>query len=165
MATLVTLEQAKVQLRLQPDDLDHDDDITLKIDQATDIVLDYLNGRTHRRAVIVSSSVANPTVITTDDEHGYTTGDMVLISGHGSTPALAGPYAVTVISPTTFSVPVAVTVAGEDGDAVVEWTTVTVPKRVQWAVLQVLEDLYERRPINWPFVKLTLERSRDLAIA
>jgi hypothetical protein len=65
---------------------------------------------------VVSSSVAAATVITTVEPHGYESGDVVNIAGHtGSTPVLAGPYTVTKISPTTFSVPVNVSVAGTGG--------------------------------------------------
>lgn len=65
---------------------------------------------------IVSSSVASPTVITTSVPHGLASGDTVQIAGHtGSTPAVDGSRVVTVLSPTTFTVPVAVTVAGTGG--------------------------------------------------
>jgi len=36
---LVTIEQAKADLRI--DDTDHDDDVQLKLDMATGIILDY----------------------------------------------------------------------------------------------------------------------------
>lgn len=65
---------------------------------------------------IVSSSVANPTVITTDAPHGLATGDTVTIAGHtGSTPAVSGALVATVLTPTTFTVPITVTVAGSGG--------------------------------------------------
>lgn len=64
---------------------------------------------------ITSSSVANPSVITTAT-HGLTTGDSVTISGHvGSTPAIDGTYTVTVINSTSFSIPVNVTAGGTGG--------------------------------------------------
>lgn len=67
-------------------------------------------------ATITTSSVANPTVITTSTAHGLTTGDVVGIGGHAtSTPSLTGQHTVTVLSPTTFSVPVNVTVGGTGG--------------------------------------------------
>lgn len=67
-------------------------------------------------ATIVSSSVANPSVITTAAAHGLTTGDRVTIAGHtGSTPDINGTHTVTVLSATTFSIPINVTVAGADG--------------------------------------------------
>jgi uncharacterized phiE125 gp8 family phage protein len=65
---------------------------------------------------IVSSSVANPTVLTTSVPHGLASGDTVTIAGHtGSTPALDGSHLATVLTPTTFSVPVTVTVGGTGG--------------------------------------------------
>lgn len=59
-----------------------------------------------------TNSVANPTVITTAAAHGLMSGDLIQTFDSTSTPALSGQYAVTVISPTTFSVPVNVTVGG-----------------------------------------------------
>lgn len=64
---------------------------------------------------IVSTSEDDPTVITTDGAHGLQTGDSVLIAGDDSVPSLNGGHTVTVISPTTFSVPVEVTTAGDAG--------------------------------------------------
>ncbi len=65
--------------------------------------------------LITGSSVANPTVITCAG-HGRTTGETVTIAGHtGSTPDLNGEWAATVLSPDTFSVPEAVTIAGTGG--------------------------------------------------
>src|SRR5689334_12787346 len=67
---------------------------------------------------IVSSSVANPTVITTRTNHGFTSGQTVDITGHaGSTPAISGSYVVTVTGLKTFTIPVNVTVAGTGGRA------------------------------------------------
>jgi hypothetical protein len=68
---------------------------------------------------ITSNSIANPSVVTTPVPHGLTTGDLVLIAGVAtSNPTINGQRAVTVISPTTFSVPVNVTVAGTGGSFV-----------------------------------------------
>jgi hypothetical protein len=68
---------------------------------------------------ITSSSVANPSVITTPVAHGLTTGQKILISGHaGSTPAINGQQTVTVTSSTTFTIPVNVTVGGTGGSFV-----------------------------------------------
>jgi hypothetical protein len=39
---LITLAQAKTHLRIALDDLQHDDDLTLKMEAATVIILDYL---------------------------------------------------------------------------------------------------------------------------
>jgi len=64
---------------------------------------------------ISGNTVANPTVVTTAAAHNLETGNIVTISGSNSTPIIDGTYTVTVISPTTFSVPVNVTVAGTAG--------------------------------------------------
>lgn len=70
-------------------------------------------------AAITSSSVANPTVITTPTPHGLVNGESATIAGHaGSTPALNGAQVVTVIDDTHFSVPVNVTVGGTGGTIV-----------------------------------------------
>jgi hypothetical protein len=65
---------------------------------------------------ITSSSVANPTVITTSAAHGWNSGDVVSIQGHtGSTPTINSTYTITVTSTTTFTIPVNVTVGGTGG--------------------------------------------------
>jgi hypothetical protein len=64
---------------------------------------------------ITSNSLANPTVITTPSAHGLTSGDIIQVYDSISTPTIDGERIVTVISPTTFSVPVNVTVAGTSG--------------------------------------------------
>ncbi|MCU0250216.1 MAG: hypothetical protein MUE61_08415 [Vicinamibacterales bacterium] len=65
---------------------------------------------------ITSSSVANPTVITTGAAHGLTTGDSVVIAGHtGSTPSINGTYTATVTGTSTFTIPVNVSVGGTGG--------------------------------------------------
>lgn len=67
---------------------------------------------------IATSSIANPTVITTLTPHGISTGASVTITGHtGSTPSINGTYTATRISNTQFSIPVNVTVAGIGGKA------------------------------------------------
>jgi len=67
---------------------------------------------------ISTSSVANPTVITTSTAHGFASGDSVRIAGHsGSTPTLNAEWVVTVISSTSFSIPEIVTVGGTGGTA------------------------------------------------
>ena len=66
---------------------------------------------------ISANTVANPTVITTERHH-LTTGDSVMITGSNSTPAINATYTVTVLSDTTFSVPVNVTTAGTAGHVV-----------------------------------------------
>jgi len=66
---------------------------------------------------ITSSSVANPSVITTTTAHGLTTGNKVYIVGHtGSTPDINSTvYVATVTGTTTFTIPVNVTVGGTGG--------------------------------------------------
>src|ERR1019366_7248006 len=61
---------------------------------------------------ILLNTLANPTVITSAAPHGLATGETITITGSNSTPSLNGAQVVTVISSTTFSVPVNVTVAG-----------------------------------------------------
>lgn len=70
------------------------------------------------RVVILASSVANPTVITTAEAHGLVNGQTVSISDHvGSVPAVSGHYVATVTGATTFTVPVNVTTGGTSGTA------------------------------------------------
>lgn len=64
---------------------------------------------------ITANSVANPTVVTTAAPHGLETGDTALIGGSNSTPTIDGEQVVTVVTPTTFTVPVNVTVVGSNG--------------------------------------------------
>lgn len=66
---------------------------------------------------ITSSSVADPTVLTTA-AHGITIGatDVVTIAGHtGSTPSINGTFLFTALTSTTGSIPVNVTVGGTGG--------------------------------------------------
>lgn len=70
---------------------------------------------------IAGNTQANPTIVTTSAVHGYSatglqqTVTQVRISGSNSTPTLDGLRTITILSPTTFSVPVDVTVAGTAG--------------------------------------------------
>lgn len=80
--------------------------------------VDYTTDPSQRVIPITSNSVANPTVVTTSVPHGLATGDLILISGSNSTPTIDGQRAVTVISATTFSVPINVTVGGTAGSFV-----------------------------------------------
>jgi hypothetical protein len=64
---------------------------------------------------ITSSSVADPTVITSAT-HSLVTGDVITIAGHtGATPDINGSWPVTVLTTTTFTIPVSVTVGGTGG--------------------------------------------------
>jgi hypothetical protein len=58
-----------------------------------------------------------------------------------------------------------VTVAGTGGQASAAWSSDTAPEHVQSATLIVLEDLYERRPIQWDALDPLLKRARDPALA
>lgn len=65
---------------------------------------------------ITSSSVADPTLITTAASHLLVTGDVITIAGHtGATPDINGAWVATVLSATTFTIPVSVTVGGTGG--------------------------------------------------
>jgi len=69
---------------------------------------------------IATSSVGNPTRITTTVKHNLAIAStpLVRIAGHtGSTPSLNNEYTATVIDTITFSVPVPVAVAGTGGTA------------------------------------------------
>jgi len=79
----------------------------------TERLLDVLG----KSVAVTSSSIANPTVITTAT-HTFVSGDTVTIAGHtGSTPAVDGDRVVTVTAGTTFTVPINVTVGGTGGTA------------------------------------------------
>lgn len=75
------------------------------------------NGWAAAAVNISSSSVADPTVITTATEHGLQAGDLVIIASHsGSTPSINGAHAVVAApTPTTFTIAVNVTVGGTGG--------------------------------------------------
>ncbi len=72
---------------------------------------------------VTSSSVANPSVITTATNRFKST-DTVTIAGHtGSTPAVDGDRVATVTGGTTFTIPVNVSIGGTGGTAVLSKTT------------------------------------------
>jgi hypothetical protein len=75
---------------------------------------------------ITDISVANPTVITTSVPNILTTGDSITITGSNSTPSVDGTYTVTVLTPTTFTIPVHVTVAGNTGSFIASLVSYTV---------------------------------------
>lgn len=65
---------------------------------------------------ISSSTNTNPIVVTTATNHGYATGDTVLIEGHKVNTSADGLRVVTVLASNTFSIPVAgVGVGGATG--------------------------------------------------
>ncbi len=63
---------------------------------------------------ITGNTIANPTVVTSAN-HGLITGSNITITGSNSTPTIDGNRVATVISTSTFSVPVNVSVAGTAG--------------------------------------------------
>src|SRR5678809_1396651 len=111
MANFLTLADAKRHLRV--DDDHQNADIYLKITQASAIVTDYLK---NRQIAVASISVANPAVVTTSVPHSLATGMSYTLTGTSTTPTVNGAQVVTVLSPTTFSVPVNVT-AGQTSAA------------------------------------------------
>ena len=65
---------------------------------------------------VVSSSVANPTVITCTGNVPFANGDVVSIVGHtGSTPSISGTYTISNVSGATFTIPVSVSSGGSGG--------------------------------------------------
>lgn len=70
---------------------------------------------------ILSSTNANPIVVTTDGAHGLTSGMVVTIADHLVNTSANGTWVATVLSSTTFSIPVAgVGVGGKTGTST--WT-------------------------------------------
>lgn len=160
---LVGLVDAKHHLRITSDE--QDADIVLKLDQASAIVMAYLK---NRLTPIASISVASPTVIATTVPHSLVSGVTATLADTTTTPAVNGAQVVTVTGLKTFTVPVAVTVGQSAAAGTVSsaaWTDVTAPGNVGAATLWVLEDLYERRPINWDVVRDLLVGLRDPALA
>ncbi len=89
----------------------------------TGATVDYTTDTSQRVIPITSNTIANPSVVTTPVPHGLTTGQVILIAGVAtSSPTINGQQTVTVISSTTFSVPVNVTVAGTGGTFVLAST-------------------------------------------
>jgi len=170
MANYVTLADAKRHLRV--DDDNQNADVYMKVVQATGIIADYLK---NRQIAITSISAANPAIVTTTVPHSLTTGTTYTIIGTTTTPTVNGSQAVTVLSPTTFSVGVNVTAgqstaAGTIGSP--SWTDANVPAHIQAATLLVLSHLYEHRgddmtsdDLLWQAVGRLLVRSRDPALA
>lgn len=120
---------------------------------------------------IASSSAANPTVITTVDPHGFVTGQTVTIAGHtGSTPAVDGDHVVTVLSPTTFSIPLNVTIGGTGGTASSGFTAheITPANALPWLTAwRMLGDLVFERFVDCKLVQcvITSEAGQPLKAA
>jgi hypothetical protein len=65
---------------------------------------------------VSTSSVANPSTITTSSAHGFSTGNKVVIEGHQfAAPDINNEYTITVTGANTFTIPVNVTHAGTGG--------------------------------------------------
>ncbi len=85
--------------------------------------VDYTLDTSQRVIPITSNTLANPSVVTTPVPHGLTTGQVIFIAGNiTSSPAINGQQTVTVISATTFSVPVNCTTGGTGGTFVLAST-------------------------------------------
>jgi hypothetical protein len=97
---------------------------------------------TIRRIAIVSNTAANPTVITTDEPHQLFAGAIVTISDNvGSNEDINDSgLAVTVLSPTTFSVPKDCTASGGTGGSFVRTDSLSTP------IVATAEDLDEQAP-------------------
>jgi Flp pilus assembly protein TadG len=172
MAMLVSLVEGKAHLRITT--TSDDADITRKIEQASDIIIDFLAERANTYR-IVSTSEASPTVITVDGVHGLSNGATVLIENHlDSEEEIDGTYVVSSVTDTTFTIPVEVTTTGTGGTVKGLWsdTAGNVPGRVETATLLMLTHLYERRGDDpreddelWASIERVLLRSRNLAIA
>ena len=162
---IVSIDTAKDQLRIAADDTSHDADISQKLEAAIAIILQYIGAQ---MTSIETITAGNPATVTTSTPHGLTTGTSYTIEGTTTTPTVVGAQIVTVTSTTTFTVPVNVTsgqstAAGTVGLA--NYTEATLPGAVKSGILLALEDLYERRPIDWDNLSLLLMRSRDPAVA
>jgi hypothetical protein len=167
---IVSFTVAKAHLRVT--DLDHDADIETKLEQASAIIMDYLK---NRLTAIASISAANPTVITTSVPHSLVSGTTYTLAGTTTTPTVNGARVVTVTSPTTFTVPVNVTIGQADAAGTVgspAWTETTAPTPVQSAILLMLTHLYENRGDDmdaddalWMSLGNMLCRFRDPALA
>lgn len=172
--TLVDFEQARDHLK-PSSDVD-DNDIQIKLEQASAIILSYLKKRAHEASTsqtIESSSVASPTVITTVSPHTFLTGATVFLSGHvDSVPNINGTHVIATPTADTFTIPVAVTTAGTGGTVSQLWTAETAPGDVKAATLLLLTHLYEHRgddmrsdEATWKAIERLLARSRDPALA
>jgi hypothetical protein len=171
MAALVSMEQAKDHLRITSDD--HNADIQLKVELASAIILDYLKDRANNTIAILSSSVASPTVLTTDGSHTFVNGQTAVITGDvDGVPTINGSWVISNVLGSSFTIPLAVTVASSGATATVVWDDSTAPGPVQAATLLMLTHLYEHRGDDqksdtdlWFAIERLLMRSRDPAFA
>jgi len=174
MANLVSLSTAKTHLRITVSD--HDGDISLKIAQASDIILDYLKGRRLEVSSIAGS--AGLATVTTTVPHGLSNGNTVTVRG-AAQPEYNGAVTVTVTGTYTFTYPITTATApaspatGGIGISTAQtWTDTTVPQPVKAAVLLMLTHLYDHRGEDlaadenlWNAIGRLLMRLRDPAVA
>lgn len=92
-------------------------DATISLAVTGDVLSETIPASAPSAKTITSSSVADPTLITTSTAHALSVGSVIVIAGHsGSTPSINKAYAVTAIpSSTTFNIPESVTVGGTGG--------------------------------------------------
>lgn len=171
MAKLVTLDQARDHLNVTA--TDKDQLIEQKIEHASATILDYLKGRANNTAVITGSSIASPTVITTEESHTFTNGMTAVITGDvDGVPTINGSWTISGVLGASFTIPLAVTTPSTGALATVVWDDVTAPAHVQAAVLLWLTHLYEHRGDDmepdghvWMAIERLLMRARDPAFA
>ncbi len=77
-------------------------------------------GVQHNSVIAVASvSIANPSVVNTTGAHGFSTGDVIIMTPGSGAPNAYGYYwTITKIDDTNFSIPVNVTVAGSGGSVI-----------------------------------------------
>lgn len=94
------------------------------------------------KITITSNSAANPTVVTTAANHGYVTGDTVVIAGQTGTVDINGSRVVTVTGATTYTVPVnCVAGGGTGGTATISLTSNSLgPTRMHRYVAEMTAD-------------------------
>lgn len=107
-----TLAKVKTELGIASGDTSQDARLSQWLSQAHFLLVKEITQEIGNR--IEEASVASPSVITSRG-HGYVTGAVLNISGCDATPSINGQQTITVIDEDTFSVPVAVTVAGTKG--------------------------------------------------
>jgi hypothetical protein len=87
---------------------------------------------------ISSSTNANPIVVTTAAVHGLSTGAVVEVSGHAVNTAANGSWTVTVLTTTTFSIPV---VGNGVGGATGQVVKMPIDSDIQFQVNSVWDDV------------------------
>jgi hypothetical protein len=95
--------------------------LAVKLDADSGIVThNYVTTVSAKTCTILSNSApAAATIITTSAAHGLVDGRIVTISGvTGSVPSIDGTHQITLLSPTTFSIPVEVNTAGTGGSLI-----------------------------------------------